>query len=96
MYGDSISETRKIMNSVVQLNSVDEFITEQLFCSELVAFHKMVVYIYVPSLISPPLCFYPPLFLLHLFLYLYNPLPFSAAFIIFLITYFWRTITFGS
>lgn len=35
MYGDSISETRKIMNSVVQLNSVDEFITEQLFCSEL-------------------------------------------------------------
>lgn len=91
MYGDSISETRKIMNSVVQLNSVDEFITEQLFCSELVAFHKMVVYIYVPSLIPPP-----PFFLLHLFLYLYNPLPFSAAFIIFLITYFWRTITFGS
>lgn len=59
MYGDSISETRKIMNSVVQLNSVDEFITEQLFCSELVAFHKMVVYIYVPSLIPPPPLFSP-------------------------------------
>lgn len=66
MYGDSISETRKIMNSVVQLNSVDEFITEQLFCSELVAQSKMVVYIYVPYLCAityfAPSLFFPPSF----------------------------------
>lgn len=56
MYGDSISETRKIMNSVVQLNSVDEFITEQNGCLYLCA----ITY-FAPSLFFPPS--FPPSFI---------------------------------